>query len=1433
MSTLDELLGAMELCQGSFVLQPVVLPSVAWLHSFARELGARQQPLVVVEPHGSEWMRLSGELERRASELADRSDWIAVFGEGPLDPDQRRGLSALNRSRDRVARALRRPLLWCGSREYHLECWQAMPDLWSVRAAAWEPEPSAEPQPRAGGDIHIHGDIINHGQIGTGRQVQVNLAANGQQDLAESLVQLLDEAFTPAELRRFLRGLPLGAELLSRVAQSPDAARQAVDTLSGEGAINEDFFSLFARLRPRRAAAIGTMAEAWSRPSPVVVAREGHPIRILHLSDLHFSPRTSWEANPILESLVARVATLREAGLPPDLIAITGDIAHSGRPAEYDLVERWLRDRLLPAAALDPRDLLMVPGNHDVDRQHTGSLLVRALEDALLDSRSEQDLAEVLGDPNQRRPLLARLAAWVDFANRFRDKDRAIELPWWSERRTIRGVELFVAGLCTTWTSRGDRDQGRLLLGSPQVHSLTRGAEGADLAVALAHHPLSWLADWDALACTPPLRARFAALLRGHQHEADPTLSAGPNHALLDLAAGAAFEGARAPLGWQLLELDPFAGLARVHLQAWEPRRFAWVPDRNRVEPDGVAVLPLRRTERPPPAPPLAGPTIEVRATDPLDSFKAAVRMRADSLSEVFRAPSGPRALSAVWVEVRISEEAERTHLARDRQAVRRIEEIPDHLHRRWVLLGEPGSGKTTLLHHLALELLAKGARLPVLLEVGDLDPAEGLAVAISRSYGHAHAPRVMAAVARGAAVLLLDGLDEALDPAAAMAALRALAAEAGDCPLIVGSRTTGYQRPAPDFAELVVRPLEEPEQRALLLRWVPDEARVDRNLQRMRGRLRLRRIVENPLLLTLAGLVMRDGQEVPERRSGLYRLALDVLLKGEYRGPHAARLKEPTTALRLLGRLALAMHGTQREVYPTAELHDAIMGDPRSKAWVGLAWEGPDDFLTKVATTTGLLVPDTRRRMATGYVFPHRTFREYLAATALSADLAEHGIGEVAPEVLAQVARGEARPEGLPPAPGELGRVLAEGRERPATWSEVLALTCGLQGEGGADALVRRVAGEGQRELLLRVVAEAEGISGDTVTAALAIEQGGGAWGQRKQVLDDLGALVPDPATVVSLLVRFAEQTTHGADRYWVREHLRAIGRGDFRGAVVQAEVARSAAAEAGRLLDGVGDVVRFRKLVDGRWRPIPAGWFRMGSTKETDPDRYEREGPQHPVHLVQGFQMLQDPVTNEQYECFDPGHRADRAFEAECGDTARHPVVNVTWYEAALFAEWASAALGARCRLPAETEWEYACRGAETLEAPSTRFWAGSEDGDLEAVDWVRSNSEGHTHAVDELPNSRGDKHPFGLRHLHGNAWEWCADWLGDYQPGEREHDPAAFTADPDPSARRSVRGGGWGDGPRSARSACRVAFVPDVRGVFLGFRLVLVPGLLPPRR
>jgi formylglycine-generating enzyme required for sulfatase activity len=204
-----------------------------------------------------------------------------------------------------------------------------------------------------------------------------------------------------------------------------------------------------------------------------------------------------------------------------------------------------------------------------------------------------------------------------------------------------------------------------------------------------------------------------------------------------------------------------------------------------------------------------------------------------------------------------------------------------------------------------------------------------------------------------------------------------------------------------------------------------------------------------------------------------------------------------------------------------------------------------------------------------------------------------------------------------------------------------------------------------------------------------------------------------------------------------------------------------------------------------------IPPGEFLMGSNNG-DGD----EKPVRRVKLTKGFWMGKYEVTQKQYEAVmgsDPSN-----FKG-----ANLPVETVSWDDAVAFGRKAGV------RLPTEAEWEYACRAGT-----NTKFHSGDRENDLARVAWYFSNSNGRTHPV-------GGKqaNAFGLHDMHGNVWEWCADWYGNY-PNNEETNPTGTAS----GQCRVLRGGSWYSEDYLSHSAVRGRYSPANSYYGFGFRVCL---------
>ncbi|HEC03437.1 MAG TPA: formylglycine-generating enzyme family protein [Phycisphaerales bacterium] len=239
-----------------------------------------------------------------------------------------------------------------------------------------------------------------------------------------------------------------------------------------------------------------------------------------------------------------------------------------------------------------------------------------------------------------------------------------------------------------------------------------------------------------------------------------------------------------------------------------------------------------------------------------------------------------------------------------------------------------------------------------------------------------------------------------------------------------------------------------------------------------------------------------------------------------------------------------------------------------------------------------------------------------------------------------------------------------------------------------------------------------------------------------------------------------------------------------------------------------------------------IPAGSFYMGSAS-SEIGRAGDEGPVGRVQITRPFYMGKHEVTQVQWKAVMGTTVRQQRTKAAVGlplygEGSDYPIYWVSWDEAVAFCN----KLGSGFRLPTEAEWEYACRAGS-----DTRFHYGDDPNcsQLGQYAWYGDNSVNSEMAWYEHEDDRGrsahrvgQKKPnaWGLYDMHGNVWEWCADWRAPTY----KNMTTVYPMGPSNAKSRVIRGGSWRAAPDRCRSAARIFQLPDAPHGFLGFRIVL---------
>lgn len=301
-----------------------------------------------------------------------------------------------------------------------------------------------------------------------------------------------------------------------------------------------------------------------------------------------------------------------------------------------------------------------------------------------------------------------------------------------------------------------------------------------------------------------------------------------------------------------------------------------------------------------------------------------------------------------------------------------------------------------------------------------------------------------------------------------------------------------------------------------------------------------------------------------------------------------------------------------------------------------------------------------------------------------------------------------------------------------------------------------------------------------------------------------------------------------------------------------------------------------------------IPGGEFEMGCHEEIGKDCLDDELPVHVVY-VDSFHMDVYEVTNEQYcaylndaypslikvendkvygisdyggsfpYCLTPAYSPyvrhihiyfDGHSFTVASSKEYHPVVNLSWYGSAAYANWRSTQhslipcyelLYWECdfdadgyRLPTEAEWEYAARGNEhnpyyrypwgdALDGSKANYWASGDPYEYETgVNYPWTTPVGY-YDGGQTPSGVDMVNGYGLYDMAGNVYEWCNDcYAFNYyrnSPYDNPHGPASS-----PSCRHVLRGGSWAWSTFYLQCATRGDSNPNQLSSSFGFRLIL---------
>ncbi len=726
-------------------------------------------------------------------------------------------------------------------------------------------------------------------------------------------------------------------------------------------------------------------------------------VNVLHLSDLHFGmertekiPATALDQRELILSGLIETLGLLDKEWRPHFVAVSGDIGWKGREDDYQKGKDWLTQKLLPTLRLDPGQLIICPGNHDIDREETLGMKPPVSSDEA-DAWLKLERLK-----NFSRPF----ESFVDFCNKMGLPK--LQIGDQSSRLTgkidLHGLRFVVMN--SAWFCRGDDDRNQLWLGKPMLEKMAANTQFIDeagyddekspITIALLHHPHEWLNESEYNTYSNRqntlefLSLRSHIILTGHVHArpAEPNRAFGPAWLV---KGGASYAGNQYQNHFSILRVDSQNRSFQRLVYEFDPGKNCWRRDME------IKNYHLKKSLSPAsPAPQLIIP----------GKYKVWIIFQCKDM-DITKLAETSAVIQVRLPEIYIPLYANPLKGPAEKKEPVDIEDII--VESRFLIIeGRAGSGKTTLAKHFTYMLMQtpgwKGldGYLPVLVFLKDLKgfDTDGLnansetAEKLLNYWAEKTDSFLTIDIIRGfceagKAIFFLDGIDE-IDEALrelVTVSFNAVKIKYENCKIILSGRPHGVNEVARKYfgqpveiLSLLMHQVEAFIQNWFKAIYASKEIGFNKTALDMIGEVKshpsIHELIDSPLMLTAVCLLYNDNKQLPGQRSELYDRFVTNLL-------HKRFPQEAQKVRSFLMILALHMH---KKRLRTIDLFEAIpfLAD-KYKSEEGEQQQEYKERLVEIFKTIepncGLLKAEKA-----GYAYVHLTFQEFLTANALVA---------------------------------------------------------------------------------------------------------------------------------------------------------------------------------------------------------------------------------------------------------------------------------------------------------------------------------------------------------------------------------------------------------------------------------------------------------------
>lgn len=243
-------------------------------------------------------------------------------------------------------------------------------------------------------------------------------------------------------------------------------------------------------------------------------------MKILHITDFHFAEKGK-DPSKIIEEICKKINDDNEQ---VDFVFFTGDLVNiGGDNAPYQKAKELLFDKLTSSIKVKQANIIICPGNHDIDRSKISKALKSYIDDEI---RMSNDKLNAFYRNNKNVDFINSINPSVSFYNFIaafheNNEDNIISQLYTIHYRSIENKKIGIACLNSAWLSAvyQDEDKGKLLIPTELLNEIKHLIINCDQKIILIHHPLYFLQDFNLYDVEHFIHSEFNLMFSGHVHK--------------------------------------------------------------------------------------------------------------------------------------------------------------------------------------------------------------------------------------------------------------------------------------------------------------------------------------------------------------------------------------------------------------------------------------------------------------------------------------------------------------------------------------------------------------------------------------------------------------------------------------------------------------------------------------------------------------------------------------------------------------------------------------------------------------------------------------------------------------------------------------------------------------------------------------------------